>query len=612
MVSMNDQTRLLDTLVRLRNEGRVSRRQFVKLTSGGVGMAAISAFISACGSEPDSNSNPTATSSGSGPSSTSAGSEATATRATFGGGSTGLATPTSGAGGAASPEATAAVSPTIASASPTAASTMASSGVKMGGKLISALDTNPVGLDPHVGASFAGQMVFEQVYDTMFEFTPDLSIVPSICTEFEVIDDMTYQFSLREGVLWHNGRPFTAEDVKYSYERMKDASIGSLRTAWFDPLDGVEVMDDLTVVFHLKSSFAPLIAYMTMPGAALVPREVIEENGDLANVAVGTGPFALTEWESNQFVRLTKFADHWRSGIPYLDEHEIRIVTDEQSRVAAIRAGEQHFSRMFDPQNAWTLEEEGYKLFKGLTASRPLTLMNTRTGPLADKRVRQALSFAIDRQAMMDTAIFGDGQLTGYVPVADSTWGIPVDNFEAYSGPDLDRARALLEEAGFADGFSVKMKVSPQYAFDLSNAQVMQQQLQAIGVSMELEQLEWGNLLDVLNKSRDFELINVIYTYQPDPDGYLYGAFHSASANNTTGLADPDVDDLLDRGRTTVDLAERQAIYKELQIKLENDVTPAMVTWLYNQYWPAQQEVMDYKTIPSISRLYMRDIWLDV
>src|SRR5690606_41938013 len=111
-----------------------------------------------------------------------------------------------------------------------------------------------------------------------------------------------------------------------------------------------------------------------------------------------------------------------RDGIPYLDEHEIRITSDEHSRIAAVRAGEHDFSRMFDPQNAWTLRDEGYKLFEGLTASRPLTLINCRRAPLDDKRVRQALSYAIDRQEIIDTNIFGDGVLTGVILVSAHVW----------------------------------------------------------------------------------------------------------------------------------------------------------------------------------------------
>lgn len=587
------QTRVLDQLVRLRNEGRLSRRQFVKLTSGGVGLAAMSAVVAACGDEPDSSE----------PSGNATASRPTATTPSFSGGSTGLATATTGATAEATAEATAATA-----ASPTAA---ASGTPKPGGKLVSALDTNPVGIDPHLGASFAGQMVFEQVYDTMFEFTPTLEIVPAIATELEVIDDLTYQFKIRDDAVFHNGRQLVAEDVKFSIERAADASAGSIRAAWFTPLDGIETPDETTVIFHLKTPFAPLVSYLAMPGAAMIPKEVVEEHGDLTAVAVGTGPFALERFENNQLALLKKYADHWRTGIPYLDEHEIRITPDEQSRVAAIRAGEHHFSRMFDPQNAWALEDEGFKLFKGVVASRPLTVINCRQGPLADKRVRQALSWAIDRQAMMDTTIFGDGILSGYIPAADATWGMPVSEFPAYAGPDVDKAKALLAEAGYADGFDCVMKASPQYAFDLSNGQIMQQQLAAIGINMKIEQLEWGNLLDTYRSSRDFDLLNIILTYQPDPDGYMYDMFHSASSQNHPGIADPQLDELLDKGRTTVDLDERKAIYRDAQLLIENDLVPMLTTFEYQQYWPAQQFVMDYKTIPSISRIYMRDIWLN-
>ncbi len=568
---MRTQQQLLDRLVQLRNEGRIDRRKFMRLTSGGVGMAALSAFIASCGSEPEP----------------SGGTSPTATTASE------AASPTAAGGN---------------DSTPTEGTSTEEGEPVRGGKMVSALDTNPVGLDPHLGASFAGQMVWENVYDTLFQFSPDLEVLPSVAESFDVLDDQTYEFKLRDDVVWQNGRKFTAEDVKFSIERAADASIGSLRASWFTPLEEVEVVDDTTCRFHLSTPFAPLISYLAMPGAAMIPREVVEEYGDLSTVAVGTGPFRLEEFVNNEFARLTRFEDHWREGIPYLDEHEIRIASDEQSRVAAVRAGEHDFSRMFDPQNAWTLRDEGYKLFSGLTASRPLTLINCRREPLNDKRVRQALSYAIDRQEMMDTTIFGDGQLTGYIPVADAVWSLTADQFESYT-PDLDRARSLLAEAGYEDGFDVVMKVSPQYAFDLSNAQIMQAQLQQIGVNMQIEQLEWGNLLNTYNQSYDYDLLNIILTHQSDPDGYLYGAFHSESTNNSVGLSDEEVDRLLDEGRTTADFDERKRIYDELQRLLMDDLVPVLVTFNYNQYWPAQQYIHGYKTIPSISRIYLREVW---
>jgi peptide/nickel transport system substrate-binding protein len=265
---------------------------------------------------------------------------------------------------------------------------------------------------------------------------------------------------------------------------------------------------------------------------------------------------------------------------------------------------------MFDPQNAWTLEEEGYKIFSGLTASRPLTVINCRRAPLDDKRVRQALSYAINRQEMMDATIFGDGVLTGFIPVADEVWALPATEFESYT-QDIDRARELLAEAGHENGFDLVMKVSPQYAFDLSNAQILQSQLAPLGINVEIEQVEWGNLLELYRTSYDFDLLNIILTHQPDPDGYLYGSFHSESTTNSPGISDPELDEMLDLGRRTADFDERKQIYDDLQRLLMDDLVPMLVTFNYNQYWPAQQYVNGYQVVPSISRIYLREVWKD-
>lgn len=579
--------RLIELMEGLRSQ-RLNRRSVLRLAVGGVGLTATSALVAACGSEPDDEddeeSDPTEPSD----SADSAGESDEATE------DTGTA------------ESTAADEATSASDE----GEEAEGEPKPGGKLIEAVGTAPIGFDPHTSEAFSSMMFYEQVYDRMFEFATDLEVIPCLAESFEVVDETTYSFAIRQGVKFHNGREMTADDIKYSYDRIINPDTASPLRSFFSTVESVEVTDDYTVVFNLTEPFAPMIGYMAEPSAAIVAKEVVEENGDLKRVAVGTGPFVLENYETDQAGHFTKFEDHWREGIPRVDELELRIMPDERSRMAALQADEISMARVYEPQNADTLEEDGFQIYTGLCASRTLTVINCAKEPFNDPNVRLALSYAIDREAFRETALFETGAVTGVIPVVDEVWALPVSEYASFT-PDIDKAKQLLSEAGYPDGFEATITVSTEYSFDVTNSQILQGQMEQIGVKLDIQQLEWGNLLNVWTDTQDFELLNIILTHDPDPDGYTYGDFFSASPTNYCGLADPALDELLIEGRTTPDMEARKEIYDEIQRKLADELVPYLTYYSYNQYLPAQKYVKGFEPIPSLSRVYLREAWLD-
>jgi peptide/nickel transport system substrate-binding protein len=478
-----------------------------------------------------------------------------------------------------------------------------------GGTFRLGFDTSPEGFDPHAATNFASMNIYENVYEGLFEFDQDLELVNMLAESYEVVDDVTYQVTIRDDVSFHDGKHLTAEDVKYSYERMIDPDNAFPRVQWFGRIDTVEVDDDYTVTFTLEETFAPFLSYMGMQGAAIVDREMDEEHGDLMQVesANGTGPFKLVSYESDREARLEAFEDHWSGEFPYIDEIQWMIQSDESSRVAALRADEADMVRLFDVQNAMVLEDE-FPLFQEFVTSRALTIVNCRNEPLDNPRVRQALSYAIDRQEFLEAAMFGEGQITGFLPPSEPA-ALPVDEFETFTH-DVDRALEILEEEGYGDGFTIRLVGSPQYAMDISNAEVLQNQLREINVDVEIEQLEWGTLLDNMRGDRDFDLLNIIFTFQPDPDGYIYQYFHTDSSDNHSGISIPELDDLIEQGRTTIDPDERQEIYDELQRRLADEWVPMLTYFVYFQNFPVQERVQNWKMIPSISYKGLREVWL--
>lgn len=478
-----------------------------------------------------------------------------------------------------------------------------------GGTIRIGFDTSPEGFDPHDATNFASLNVFEQVYDTMFEFDEELELVNSLCESFEVVDEVTYQFQIREDVVFHDGKELTAEDVKYSFERMIDPDNAFPRIEWFGRLESIEIDDDYTCTFTLEEPFAPFINYMGIQNSAIVDRNMVEEHGDLMSVesANGTGPFRLISYDADQEARLEAFEDHWREDLPYLDAIQWMIQSDEASRVAALRADEADMIRVFDVQNAQVLQEE-FTVHREVVTSRALSILNCRREPLDDPRVRQALAYAIDRQGFIDAAMFGEAEPVGFLPTLDP-YAVSVDEFDTYT-QDIDRAMELLEEAGYADGLELSLVASPQYSMDVSNAEVLQSQLQEINVTVEIEQLEWGTLLNAMREDQDWDILNIILTFQGDPDGYTYQYFHSESGENYPGISEPELDELLEEGRQTVDEDERMEIYAEIQRRLSDEWVPKLPYFSYFQNFPAQDRVRGWTMVPSISYKGLRQVWL--
>jgi peptide/nickel transport system substrate-binding protein len=324
---------------------------------------------------------------------------------------------------------------------------------------------------------------------------------------------------------------------------------------------------------------------------------------------MGSGPFILEEFTPDQAIRFVKKPNYWQEGLPYLDEMEWVVLPDDQARVAALRGGEVDNADFLDYQPVETfVDNPDWTVYQVSTLTHATTYINCSEGPLADARVRQAMSYAIDRNEFLQTAALGFGQVTGYIPAADQTWAIPVDELPTYQ-TNLEQALALMEEAGYSDGFDVTLRVSPLYILDTANAQVLQQQLQAININVNIEQLEWANLLDAW-VNMDFEMLNILLLGQPDPDGYTWGRYHSTSPTNRNQIADPELDALLDEARATTDLDQRKALYADIQQKLDT-LVPNLFYYVYDVWLVWDPRFQGVTPMPNASAPYMKSIWIE-
>jgi peptide/nickel transport system substrate-binding protein len=477
-----------------------------------------------------------------------------------------------------------------------------------GGTITIGFEANPDDLNPFTMSSLVSALVVEQVYDTLFVFDESLAWQPNLCVELEAPDDRTYVFHLAQTALFSDGSPVTAEDVKFSLESYKNPEIGA--RSWAQPIDTVEAVDAHTVKVNLTQPYAPLISYLAWHYNPIVSKAFYEATGgELSQQTMGSGPFVLSEFVPDQVIRFTKNPNYWQAGIPYVDGMEWLILPDDQARVAALRGDEIQNADFIDHQAVESFEGNAdWAVYETSTLTHGTTYINCSQGPLADARVRQALSYAIDRNEFLQGAALGYGQVTGYIPAADQAWSIPVGDLPSYQ-TNIEKAKELLAEAGYENGFDVTLRVSALYILDTANAQILQQQLKEIAVNVTIEQLEWGNLLDAWVNS-DFEMLNILLLGLPDPDGYTWGRYHTSSPTNYNKVSDPDLDAMMDQARGEVDVETRKALYRDIQLKLD-ELVPNLFYYVYNVWQIWDPKVHGVTPLPNASAPYMKRLWIE-
>lgn len=429
-------------------------------------------------------------------------------------------------------------------------------------------DQEPAGLDPHKTPAASSVRIYSQVYEGLLTFDKDMKIVGQLAEKWEQPDDLTYVFNLVKGVKFHNGREMTAEDVKYSFERILDEKTASHIKSYFANIDSVEAVDPTTVKFTLAKPDATFLANLTHSSAVVVAKEVVEEKGDLQQTAVGTGPFKFEKWVPDNSVTLTKNPDYYIKDTPKLDKVVYYTMKEESARLSAIRTGEIDFTTV----SAKSAELLGKS--KDLTIKPYQSLeysyvgFNVNNKPLNDEKVRQALSLATDRQSIADIVWNGDAVISGPVAPSMSDWAIDVTKEEFYQ-KDQDKAKTLLAEAGYPDGFEIVITTASTYPDMVDTAQLLQQQWKEIGVKATIKQIEWGDYIDTWSNKKADILIGRNGS-GTDPDRALNYFFHSTGSANVWNFADKNFDSIVEKGKQTIDTEERKQLYTQAQKELLN------------------------------------------
>lgn len=491
----------------------------------------------------------------------------------------------------------------------------APSGPRAGGSSVWAAESDPVSLNPITNSNFSSTQGFEHCYESLVAYDSDLNLVPALAESWETPDETTYIFNLRRGVKWHDGSDFTAEDVKYTFDIVLDPEGPAIWRNNFDAVTSVEIIDDHTVKFTTSAPFPPLLgAFAILRSSAIIKKGAMEET-NLDNEINGTGPYKLIRYVPQDVIELERNPDYWGAPLPYLDSVSFKILTEEDARVAGLRAGSIDYALLTPLGEQRLRNEENLTVMSGPRVFLYVFIFNMLREPWSDVRVRQAISLAVNRDELIEKTLFGTGSIAGPMPTGFGDWYVPTDELrEKWYTPDLERARQLLSEAGVPDGQEMDLLVAPFGGSDFytNAAVVLKDQLAQIGIVVNIRQVEVGVFVQDASPDGNWNYDMNINAFSPrhDPDGFLWARFYSENTF-AVGYSNERVDELLLEARTTIDQAQRKALYDEAQ-RILLDEAPMLWVGSDNIIEATQNYVKDYTQSPFTRRDWgLKHTWLD-
>ncbi|MCC6178543.1 MAG: hypothetical protein IT305_24835 [Chloroflexi bacterium] len=500
--------------------------------------------------------------------------------------------------------------PTQAEAKPAAQAAPAQGAPKPGGSTVWTAEVDPVDLDPHTTSNFSSAQAWgDLTYQSLVMFDENMKVVPCLAESWANPDPTTWTFKLRQGVKFHDGNEFEAEDVKFWYDRMMAPETAAPYKSWYNQITSAEPNGKYDITFKLSAPYAPfLVTFAAMRGSAMASRKWMQNAGAATKTStVGTGPFKIAEYVPQSHIRYVKNPDYWEKGLPYLDEVTFKIATDEETRVAGLRSGQVKYA-FIGPEAAQRLKsDKNITILSAAGPSQRVTNLNTKRKPFDDVRVRQAIALTIDRQAAIEKSLNGEGKLTGPMPTGHGDWPIPPDKLPYKR--DVARAKQLLAEAGYPNGFESTIKTTPDYPTMLSTSIILADQLKEIGINLKVEQMEWGTLVKAIT-TKDYDIHSNGNSFFPDPDSYFYLKYHSKGAQNFSSWENAKYDGIIDKARTLSDQAERKKLYDEAAGILM-DEAPLIWWFTENNIEAVANSIKGYSQSFTGRRIFLKKTWVE-
>lgn len=420
-----------------------------------------------------------------------------------------------------------------------------------------AVSAEPDNLNPMLSAASDTGGIMMNVYEGLLSFDLEGKFIPALAESYTISEDeLTYSFALRKDIKFHDGKAFSAKDVKYTYEKLAGLNgEDPLNKTLADNLEAVETPDDYTVNLKLKHVDAGFLSRCIIS---------VQEEGytDDATHPIGTGPYKFVEYIQGQKLILAKNPDYNTIDFrkPEVENVEFRIMTDPNAVLMALKSGDLDIAPI-DPANLKVVEGK-FDILADKRNTIQLVALNNAVAPLDNEKVRQAINYAINKQEIIDTVMSGYGTAVQSLlsPAMAFYYNDEIKGYEQ----DIEKAKALLAEAGYPDGFTMEITVPNNYYEHVNAAQVIKSQLEKAGINAEINLVEWAQWLDQVYTKGEYEASIVGHSGKLDPQDFL-NRFTTTYAKNYFHYSDPEYDALIDAAAVTTNEEERAKIYKECQ-----------------------------------------------
>jgi peptide/nickel transport system substrate-binding protein len=452
---------------------------------------------------------------------------------------------------------------------------------KRGGTLRVATVDKPVNMDPGYAQLYSSLQIYQNVYNKMVYVDDAGQFVPGLAKAWRQENDKTWVFDLVDNAVFHNGEPFTAKDVVFTFTRLLDAKNKLPMRVFFSPVEGVEATGPHQVRFHLARAFGPLLAMLSQATEVVNEKALKEKDPKL--VPVGTGPYKFVEWVKDDHVTLERWDRYFRPGRPYLDKIIFYAPADDTVRLTGLQTGRFNWIQTVPPQRIPELERgRDPKASPGKPYLPFFLMLNASKPPFNDKRLRQAIAWAIDRAEIVKLVYFGSHVITAEPTPEPSPWATGVN---AHKGaPDLARAKQLLAEAGVTGGLNLTYLVKSQVPVLVKTGEILREQLKKIGVNLEVQPAESGQYFEAM-VGKKYDIAAAWWSVTVDPDMFYAPLQHSTSGWNFSGFKSEEADKRIDAFRFTASPAARKKMYPELVRWFQEEGSLIVFSNEIQRYW---------------------------
>ena len=451
--------------------------------------------------------------------------------------------------------------------------------------------SKPKSLDPNMYNEIPALAVTEQIFNTLLRIDDNGNVVPELAESYEYASPTELIIKIKKNVKFHNGDTMTVNDVVFSLNRMLEKPASRIM---IEIIDKIDILDDSTIKLTLKNSSAPLLFSLAHPLTAILnEKDTKAKNDMIATEPMGTGPYKFVSWGDGEKIEFVAFDDYFE-GRPKIDKLIIRAITENSSRLAALETGEIDIAYDIEGMDKERIREDKNLVFlEEPSLSIDYIGFNTKKAPFNDVRVRQAIASVINVDDIISTVYKGSATKANSL-IGPKVFGHS-DEAKAWT-VDIDKAKALLAEAGYPNGFKSKIWIN-ENPDRRDIAIIVQDQLRAIGVDIAVETLEWGAFLDGTSRGDHEMFILGWVSVTGDADYGLYPLLHTScfgGAGNRAFYDNPKVDELLTKARNSNDQDERKALYNQVQIIVQEEV-PLYITAYKAQNAGLQKYVDNFK-----------------